>query len=210
MASTLKTRFAGGLAIAATAFAAGVLADNATESLFVGGDVVFDSSKTGAPSLVYDSGSYLTYTRCAVGSGITTNSASHCTTAFSGASAGSNLCTIANPFDGTSLPFSGSGSIWRYQLDVVTNPADVTIDIGTVRVTTASGNNIADNLDIGSGSSFVWTGSGNSVKDLGGYITPTYAGALNQGYFIKATAGKDPTSNFAAHCKAWLVQNDAL
>lgn len=49
------------LGVGSGAFGVGVLATAAVGSLLLGGDVVTDSSKNTAPSLVYDSGSYLTY-----------------------------------------------------------------------------------------------------------------------------------------------------
>lgn len=204
------TRTSGTLSIGGR-IATGILAGATAGSLVLaGGRILTDTTLHTAPSLLYGTGSYLSYRACRTGSGRTVVALDGCTVTTSGATAGSNTCVIANPYDGTDLPFSGTASIVRFQLDVISNPAAARVDIGPARSTTTSGSSIANSILIGSGASFVWTGSGSHpINNPLGLINGPESLVVPSG-FLKVTAGSNPTSAYRATCKAWFTQNDAL
>lgn len=186
-----------------------VLTYAAMGSLVLRGNVITDNALNNAPSQISGSGSYGTYRACRTGSGRTVTALDGCTVTTSGSKATSNTCVIHNPFDGTDLPFTSSASIVRFQYDVIANPAASRVDIGPATSSTASGSAIADNVLIGTGSSFVWTGSGSrSSENPAGGIRSAALTIVPSG-FLKVTATTNPTAQYQAICKAWLAQDDS-
>src|SRR3990167_6921540 len=189
--------------------ATSVLTAAAVGSLILRGNVITDNTVSNAPANLLGSGAYIVYRACRTGSGRTTTALDGCTVTTSGSKATSNTCVIHYPFDGTDLPFTGSASIVRFQYDVISNPAASPVDIGPAISATTSGSAIANSVLIGTGSSFVWTGSGSRTAEnpLGG-IRSAALTVIPSG-FLKVTATTDPTAQYRAVCKAWFSQNDS-
>lgn len=113
----------------------------------------------------------------------------------SGCAFSNSGCIIQNPFDGTTLPFTGSAAVTFFQATAMKNPTNTKWNAGTTGDTTASGFNLFRGLLTATGHS-VWH---PSRPTSGATLSSITVAATD---YIGVWAANPITSSTRQHCKA--------
>src|SRR3990167_3514346 len=116
-------------------------------SIYLRGDVITPGSVNPAPSLVYDSGAYLTFSQSQF--------------AASGGLIGDKVATISVP-----STFASGAVLHRVSIECANGPAGGTVDVGIVASSdaTGSGQRVLNNVSVGTGALTEFVSSGATLN----------------------------------------------